>query len=278
MKTWKIILTATLAVVAAALLVTSVYGYMGGYGYGGYGGFGGMMGGRGMMGGYYGYPNTNPQYPAQLNPTAPRGPYQTVYPYQFGGGCHRGAGYGYTQPPYTYTGGPLNITTAANLAQNYVASLNNPDLTVKEVEEYTANFYIQVTEKSTGTGAFELIVDKYTGSIYPEMGPNMMWNTKYGHMRGFGGMMGGRGWNGNAAPTADMPVKPDQATQLANDYLAKTLPGTTAKDPETFYGYYTLDTQKDGKTTGMLSVNGYTGDVWLHTWHGTFIQDKDYQQ
>jgi hypothetical protein len=24
----------------------------------------------------------------------------------------------------------------------------------------------------------------------------------------------------------------------------------------------------------MLSVNGYTGQVWYHTWHGSFIQEK----
>jgi len=25
----------------------------------------------------------------------------------------------------------------------------------------------------------------------------------------------------------------------------------------------------------MVSVNGYTGQVWYHSWHGTFIQMKD---
>jgi hypothetical protein len=26
----------------------------------------------------------------------------------------------------------------------------------------------------------------------------------------------------------------------------------------------------------MVSVNGYSGQVWYHTWHGTFIQTKDF--
>ena len=60
-----------------------------------------------------------------------------------------------------------------------MTQLNNPDLAVREVEEYTQNFYVQIYEKSTGIGAFELLIDKYTGSVYPEQGPNMMWNTKY---------------------------------------------------------------------------------------------------
>jgi len=34
---------------------------------------------------------------------------------------------------------------------------------------------------------------------------------------------------------------------------------------------------KDGKIYGMLSVNGYTGDVWYHSWHGYFIQEQDFE-
>ena len=44
------------------------------------------------------------------------------------------------------------------------------------------------------------------------------------------------------------------------------------KGPDVFYGYYTvhsLDTA--GNTVGMLSVNGYTGQVWYHIWQGKFI-------
>jgi hypothetical protein len=29
---------------------------------------------------------------------------------------------------------------------------------------------------------------------------------------------------------------------------------------------------KDGQIEEMLSVNGSTGQVWYHTWHGRFIQ------
>jgi hypothetical protein len=27
----------------------------------------------------------------------------------------------------------------------------------------------------------------------------------------------------------------------------------------------------------MLSVNGYSGQVFLHTWHGTFIEEAEYE-
>ena len=56
-------------------------------------------------------------------------------------------------------------------------------------------------------------------------------------------------------------------------YLDTYLPGTTtATDADPFYGYYTIDTLRDGKIVGMLSVNGYNGQVFLHTWHGNFIE------
>ena len=274
MKTWKTITITTLAVVAAALLVSSAYA-MGPFGMwgnsyigtntapNGYGGYG--MGG-GMMGGGYGYGyGTTPTQQGTTTQT-------TVYPYQFGGGCMGAFGYGYgytTAAPYTYTGTPLNITTAQTIATNYVTSLNNPDLTVKQVEEYTANFYVQVTEKSTGNGAFELLIDKYTGSIYPEMGPNMMWNTKYGMMRGgiLGGIFG--------TPTTTMTITATQAKANAQQYLNSYLPGTTTEDITTFYGYYTIEVMSNGSPFGMLSVNGYTGQVWYHTWHGNFVEELE---
>ena len=39
---------------------------------------------------------------------------------------------------------------------------------------------------------------------------------------------------------------------------------------------------KDGQVFGMLSVNGYSGEVWYHNWHGAFIEmeelEKDNEQ
>jgi hypothetical protein len=47
--------------------------------------------------------------------------------------------------------------------------------------------------------------------------------------------------------------------------------GHTAGEADPFCGYYTLHFLKDGKVDGMLSVNGATGDVWYHNWHGNFV-------
>lgn len=273
MKNSKIITLVGIAVVMAALLTTSVFalGMMGGP----YGGYGGMMGGGYGRG--YGY-NNAPYTAGTTNaPASSTQYYQPVYPMMFGGGMmgRLGNGYGFGgmmssygyAAPYANNGSPLTINNAATIAQNYVTSIGNPDLVVKQVEEYSANFYVQVNEKSTGNGAFELLINKYTGSIYPEMGPNMMWNTKYGMMSSgiLGGIFG--------SPTAAMPVTAAQATTDAQQYLNTYLSGSTTGDVTTFHGYYTIEVLTGGATSGMLSINGYTGQVWVHTWHGTFIQE-----
>ena len=134
MKTLKILTITGITLVAALLLVSTVSAMPWG--------FGGMMGGYGgggMMGGYgYGYGYNTPYTTQPSTPIAPSTQYyQPVYPFQFGGGCMGrfgwNRGYSYATP-YT-NGAPLNITTAKTIAQNYVTALNNPDLTVKQIEE-----------------------------------------------------------------------------------------------------------------------------------------------
>jgi hypothetical protein len=276
MKNWKIITLATLAVVAAALLVSSVAA-MGPFAFNPNTGYGGMMGrsGGGMMGGYgYGYGSNSPPYTTQPGTTPSTQYYQPVYPSMFGGmmgrmfngfgGMMRGYGYG---APYTNTGTTLSIADASSIAQKYVTSIGNTNLEVKQVEEYTNNFYVQVNDKTTGNGAFELLINKYTGSIYPEMGPNMMWNTQYGMMRS--GILGGI----YGTPTTTMTVTAAQATTDAQTYLNSYIAGATTGDVNTFYGYYTIEVLNGATTYGMISVNGYRGQVWFHSWHGIFVAE-----
>ena len=166
---------------------------------------------------------------------------------------------------------PLSVDQAKKAVTDYVTRFNNPDLIVSEIMIFDNNAYARITEKSTGIGAFEVLVDPVTLAVYPEYGPNMMWNLKYSPMAGFGGMMGGS----QPAPQANgqMPVSADQALQAAQRYLDTYLPGAKADaKPDPFYGYYTLDILRDGLPVGMLSVNGYTQQVFLHTWHGNFIE------
>jgi len=182
------------------------------------------------------------------------------------GGTMGGMMGGYNANP---SGQRKTIDQAVRIAQSYLASFGNPDIALDEIMEFQYNFYALFYEKSTGIRAFEMLVDPYTGQIFPEYGPNMMWNTKYGMMGG--GMM----WDYGASPTASMSVTKDQAKAVAEDYLKTHLLGVTVEDPDTFYGYYTVHILKDGEIYGMLSVNGYTGQVWYHNWHGAYFQTRE---
>jgi hypothetical protein len=73
----------------------------------------------------------------------------------------------------------INITTAVTIAENYLIQSGETNMTVSQVQEYTNTFYVQVTEKGTGTGAFELLINKSTGVVSPETGPNLSWDFKY---------------------------------------------------------------------------------------------------
>jgi hypothetical protein len=186
---------------------------------------------------------------------------------------------------------PLTVDQAKAAAEKYLVNLNKSDLEIAEIMIFDNNGYVVIKETSTGIGAFELIVDPASQVAYPEHGPNMIWNLKYNGlnhqnmMGGYGGMMGGYGnMMGNLNDTtpldvsADMTVTPEQAVEFAQKYIDTNISGATAAtDPIRFYGYYTLDFEKDGKVAGMLSVNGYSGQVFLHTWHGTFIEEVEYE-
>ncbi len=159
----------------------------------------------------------------------------------------------------------LDITQVKTRLESYTHSLGR-NYAVSEIMEFSNNFYAIIVEKDSGIGAFEVLVDPYSGAITPEPGPNMMWNIKYGMHSG--GMMG------FPAEVGDMPVSEEEAMRIALNYLSQRLRGDIeVMKPTRFYGYYTIDYMIDGRIHGMISVNGFSGDVWYHSWHGEFIQE-----
>ncbi len=215
-------------------------------------------------------------------------------PHMMNGGGHGMMGNGGMMNGYNNADlTPLTLDQTKAAAEKYLANLNNSDLEIAEIMIFDNNGYVLVKETSTGIGAFELLVDPVSKIAYPEHGPNMMWNLKYsglnhqymmgGHGR-MGGMMGGygnmmQGWNSGDPldVSAEMTVTAGQAVEYAQKYLDANYAGATVGHPMQFYGYYTLDFEKDGKIAGMLSVNGYSGQVFVHVWHGTFIEEVEFE-
>lgn len=173
----------------------------------------------------------------------------------------------------------LSVEETKQAAENYIQSLGLSGLEVSEVMIFDNGGYVIVRETETGIGAFELLVDPVSKIAYPEHGPNMMWNQKYGVLAHYG-MMRGHGmwrWGTPTIPnvSAEMPVGEEQAKEIAQKFLDGYLPGAKVEKVTRFYGYYTIDYAKDGKIVGMLSVNGYTSQVFPHVWHGQFIEEWD---
>ncbi len=166
--------------------------------------------------------------------------------------------------PYTTGYTDMTMDEVAKVFEKYVRSLGT-DFELLEVMEFQHNFYAAVREKDTGIGAFELLIWRGSGKISPEPGPNMMWNLKYGMMS--------NGYDGEYKPV----INEEKAKEIALESLGKLFPGKDVGVEEAipFYGYYTLDYEVDGKMSGMLSVNAFSGEVWYHTWHGYFIDMRE---
>ena len=190
------------------------------------------------------------------------------------------------QQPQSSPNTVITLDQAKQIAQQYLTTTGNSNLAIKEIMEFQNNFYIIYYEKDTGLGAFEMLIWKQApsygmmgsgmmggrgaaGYIMPEPGPNMMWNTKYSYMAS--GMMETR----NQA-FSTMTVSQNQAEQFAQAYLNANLQNAKTEMATQFYGYYTFDFTVSGKIAGMLSVNGNTGQVWYHSWHGDFIQEVEF--
>jgi len=83
--------------------------------------------------------------------------------------------------------------------------------------------------------------------------------------------------NTNIEDIEKMTVSIDDAVDAAQRFLDQYHPGSQADEhADPFYGYYTIHILKDGDVVGMLSVNGYTSQVFLHTWHGDLLQMSEH--
>ncbi len=176
---------------------------------------------------------------------------------------------------------PVSIDDTKSALEEYL-SLFDEELIIREIMIFNNHAYVQVVEEKTGIGAMELLIESCTYAVIPEFGPNMVWNTKYGMLNRDEtlGMMGLRMMRdgkisdlSNIDPSKEMLVSKEKAVEIAQEYLDSVFPGSEpAGHADQFYGYYTIHIENNGDVVGMLSVNGFTGQVFVHTWHGGLIE------
>lgn len=173
-------------------------------------------------------------------------------------------------PAYNYSYGPgmmgdmmaLYYPEAKPIAQEEArqktedfAKQYGSNLEVDDFMAFSSNYYAVLKDTGSNQGIAEILVDRYSGSVYPEPGPNMMWNTLSGAGR-------------TKAEGADYDLA--GAKKLAEEFLTGYLPGAKVMESKQMPGYYTFDFGRQD-IEGMLSVNAYNGQIWVHTWHGPYL-------
>jgi hypothetical protein len=149
---------------------------------------------------------------------------------------------------------PINQDEALRSMESF-ARQYGPNVKVEDFMAFSSNYYAVLKDADSGQNIAEVLEDRYSGSIYPEPGPNMMWNTRFGAGR---------------EKTGGVDYDLAGAKKLAEDFLTGYLPGAQILDSNEMPGYYTYDFgRKD--VEGMLSVNAFSGQIWVHTWHGFYL-------
>ena len=151
-----------------------------------------LTGGYGMMGGGYGYGMMGPGYDAA----------------SFGIDLDNG-----------------QVTTseqALAIAKAYVGKLDQ-GLGLDEIHEFQDAYEVELKELQNGEKAFEFMIAKSGGRIFTEMGPNVMWNVKYGHMN----------WGADGKLT----VSPQDATKTAQAFVTSMGQEYSVENPEAAPGY-----------------------------------------
>ncbi len=174
---------------------------------------------------------------------------------------------------YAPTAKPISDAKAMTQLEAF-ATRYGAEARVKDVMVFGENVYAQIVD-AKGAGLGELLVDRYSGVVQPEPGPNMMWNSRFGMGWGGTGMMNGSPRTGMINPrqaATTIRYNRTAAQGLATGFLSGFLPGARVQGGQAFPGYYTFDFGRT-ETDGMLSVNASTGEIWVHTWHGPFITE-----
>jgi hypothetical protein len=153
---------------------------------------------------------------------------------------------------------PITQDVALKNMENFARQYGS-NVEVEDFMAFSSNYYAVVKDTSSGKDIAEILVDRYSGTAYPEPGPNMMWNTRYG---------AGRVQTGNSG--YDLTG----AKKLAEGFLTGYLPGAQIQEAHEMPGYYTFDFGRN-ETESMMSVNAFSGQIWVHTWHGPALGEMN---
>lgn len=163
----------------------------------------------------------------------------------------------------------------ATMSQGYLKSLNPVEthqealaalegflnatqsgLKVSELWEYETAYKAELSDVD-GEKAFDLLVDKFTGAVLPEMGFSMMMNASWG-----------RALQRTPRFGRTLRLPQEEATAAAQAFVDENGLGYKLQPPETYPGFYkfhTLDPAAQGGVGMDIMVSGYDGGIWMET-------------
>ena len=165
-------------------------------------------------------------------------------------------------PGQNQTGPHLSMDEITKLGNDLISNYQT-GIELVRIIETTNYFYMIFRETATGIGAFELLVDPVTGQMGFETGPSQLWNTKYGI------------WS--SGKYMSNVISEVQAQYNAAKFLKNENPmASIDPKPVVFHGYYSFLEVQDGQIIGVLSVNGFNGDITPHDWLGKVLQTREF--
>jgi hypothetical protein len=168
----------------------------------------------------------------------------------------------------TIKNGYLDVLTPIKTSQDAITAIQNfitsakSNLQISEVWEYQTVYKAELSD-SKGQKAFDLLADKLTGAVLPEMGFSMMMNASWGKKLQLTPVFGRK-----------LLLTADEATAAAQAFVSKnaTVINYNLAAPETYPGYYKIHTTDTLGKPGMdIMVNGYNGGIWMNTQLGAPI-------
>jgi hypothetical protein len=148
---------------------------------------------------------------------------------------------------------PITSADEARAAIEDFISASNSGLQISELWEYETVYKAELSD-ANGEKAFDLLADKFTGAVGPEMGLSMMRNASYG-----------KGLYKVPVFRKNLTITADQATTYAQNFVDANGLGYVLGSPEIYPGYYKFHTTVSGGLGMDILVNGYNGKIWMNT-------------
>jgi hypothetical protein len=148
---------------------------------------------------------------------------------------------------------PISNAAEARAAIQSFIDMSSSSLEISELWEYGTAYMAELSDLN-GAMAFDVIADKFTGAVGPEMGLSMMMNASYG-----------KGIYKTVRFGKKLSVSEEQATTSAQNFVNANNLGYTLGTPEDYPGYYKFHTT-DSHGFGLeIMVNGYNGAIWMNS-------------